>query len=464
MGVSGRNRNKRAARARSGAAPQHVVDTLQNLVAGLGDQRDKMSYGRYLLPRVIDRVELEAMYRTNWLARKVVDIPATDMTREWVTLNTAMHADALEPMHCLEQALNVRAKVRDALAWARLYGGAVLFINVHGQDPCLPFDPASVMPGTRLSLTVLDRWRVALDSGQIDQNPLSETYGQPRCYQIAGSVERVDHSRMIAFSGAELPWEAFRGNGYWHDSVLQAMYNALSRYDTATQGTASMFFEAVVDVLRISGLSDTLTTDRGAEEVHKRFQLAAMMKSFNRMLLLDAKDEYSQKTNHFSGVKDVIEQFMMDISGAADIPATRLFGQSPQGMNATGDSDIRNYYDRIKAQQEDELRPVLRLLYEVLFRASVGECPHDLDIQFNSLWQMSQTEQASIEKLRAERDQIYLTHGVIGPDVPCAELLEQKTYSKLTERDVMLAAELSQAMEPPDVLPLVETTASASNT
>lgn len=93
------------------------------------------------------------------------------MTREWVTLNTAMHADALEPMHRLEQALNVRAKVRDALAWARLYGGAVLFINVHGQDPYLPFDPASVMPGSRLSLTVLDRWRVALDSGQIDQNP-----------------------------------------------------------------------------------------------------------------------------------------------------------------------------------------------------------------------------------------------------------------------------------------------------
>lgn len=459
--MSQQNRNKRATR---GAAPQHVVDTLQNLVAGLGDQRDKMSYGRYLLPRVIDRVELEAMYRTNWLARKIVDIPATDMTREWVTLQTCMQADALEPMYRLEQALNVRAKVRDALAWARLYGGAVLFINVHGQDPSLPFDPASVMPGTRLSLTVLDRWRVALGSGQMDQDPLSETYGQPRCYQIAGSVERVDRSRMIAFSGAELPWEAFRGNGYWHDSVLQAMYNALSRYDTATQGTASMFFEAVVDVLRISGLSDTLSSDQGTQEIHKRFQLAAMMKSFNRMLLLDAKDEYTQKTNHFAGVKEVIEQFMMDISGAADIPATRLFGQSPKGMNATGDSDIRNYYDRIKAQQEDELRPVLRVLYAVLFRASVGECPQDLEIQFNSLWQMSETERASIEKLRAERDQMYLAHGVIGPDVPCAELLEQKTYSKLTERDVRLAAELSQAMEVPDVLPVVETTAPASNT
>ncbi|MDG5822421.1 DUF1073 domain-containing protein [Xylella fastidiosa] len=459
--MSQQNRNKRATR---GAAPQHVVDTLQNLVAGLGDQRDKMSYGRYLLPRVIDRVELEAMYRTNWLARKIVDIPATDMTREWVTLQTCMQADALEPMYRLEQALNVRAKVRDALAWARLYGGAVLFINVHGQDPSLPFDPASVMPGTRLSLTVLDRWRVALGSGQMDQDPLSETYGQPRCYQIAGSVERVDRSRMIAFSGAELPWEAFRGNGYWHDSVLQAMYNALSRYDTATQGTASMFFEAVVDVLRISGLSDTLSSDQGTQEIHKRFQLAAMMKSFNRMLLLDAKDEYTQKTNHFAGVKEVIEQFMMDISGAADIPATRLFGQSPKGMNATGDSDIRNYYDRIKAQQEDELRPVLRVLYAVLFRASVGECPQDLEIQFNSLWQMSETERATIEKLRAERDQMYLAHGVIGPDVPCAELLEQKTYSKLTERDVRLAAELSQAMEVPDVLPVVETTAPASNT
>ncbi|WP_155641671.1 anti-CBASS protein Acb1 family protein, partial [Xylella fastidiosa] len=212
------------------------------------------------------------------------------------------------------------------------------------------------------------------------------------------------------------------------------------------------------------GLSDTLSSDQGTQEIHKRFQLAAMMKSFNRMLLLDAKDEYTQKTNHFSGVKEVIEQFMMDISGAADIPATRLFGQSPKGMNATGDSDIRNYYDRIKAQQEDELRPVLRVLYAVLFRASVGECPQDLEIQFNSLWQMSETERATIEKLRAERDQMYLAHGVIGPDVPCAELLEQKTYSNLTERDVRLAAELSQAMEVPDVLPVVETTAPASNT
>ncbi|XDQ90315.1 hypothetical protein MRX62_13695 (plasmid) [Xylella fastidiosa subsp. pauca] len=48
-------------------------------------------------------------------------------------------------------------------------------------------------------------------------------------------------------------------------------------------------------MLRISGLSDTLSSDQGTQEVHKRFQLAAMMKSFNRMLLLDAKDEYTQK-------------------------------------------------------------------------------------------------------------------------------------------------------------------------
>ncbi|XDQ90317.1 DUF1073 domain-containing protein (plasmid) [Xylella fastidiosa subsp. pauca] len=134
----------------TGASPQHVVDNLQNLVAGLGDQRDKMSYGRYLLPRVIDRVELEAMYRTNWLARKVVDIPATDMTREWVTLQTCMQADALEPMYRLEQALNVRAKVRDALACPVVRGRCCLSMCMGKTRPCRLIRPRSCRgPGYR---------------------------------------------------------------------------------------------------------------------------------------------------------------------------------------------------------------------------------------------------------------------------------------------------------------------------
>ncbi|SEO76498.1 hypothetical protein SAMN02800692_2002 [Luteibacter sp. UNC138MFCol5.1] len=430
-----------------------AADSLQNLVAGLGDARDKASYSRYVMGRVIDQSELETLYRTNWLAGKVVDIPASDMTRAWVTRKTALTDEQMKPFYALEKKLKLKAKVRDALAWGRLYGGAAIFIHVKGQDPKLPLDPATVQQRAQISLHVFDRYRAPRGAGAVVQDPISEMFGQPDNFQIAGTPLQVHHTRMIQFSGAELPWQQFVSNGYWHDSVLQRLYDSLTRYDTVTQGTASMFFEAVVDVLKVAGLGNMLATDEGTELVKKRFGLAAVMKSFNRVLLLDGDDDHSQKTNSFSGVKDVIQQFMSDIAGGADIPATRLFGKSPDGMNASGDSDTRNYYDRISSDQEDQVRPPLERLDEILMRASIGTYPDDLELTFNPLWQMSDPEKAALEKTRAERDAVYLTNGVVTEGVVAAELMENGTYSKMTAKDVELAKQLAGPLDDPHADP-----------
>jgi len=428
-------------------------DSLQNLVAGLGDARDKASYSRYVMGRVIDQSELETLYRTNWLAGKVVDIPASDMTRAWVTRKTALTDEQMKPFYALEKRLKLKANVRRAIAQGRLYGGAAIFVHVKGQDPLSPLDPTSIQQGASISLHVLDRYRATRGVGGVVMDPLSPMFGQPDNFMIAGTSLKVHHSRMIQFQGAELPWQQYVTNGYWHDSVLQRLYDSLTRYDTVTQGTASMFFEAVVDVLKVAGLSDLLSTDEGTDLVKKRFGLAAMMKSFNRVLLIDGADDHSQKTNSFAGVKDVMQQFMSDIAGGADIPATRLFGKSPDGMNATGDSDIRNYYDRVNADQEDEVRPPLERLDEILMRASIGVYPDDLELTFNPLWQMSDTEKATLEKTRADRDAVYLTNGVVTEGVVAAELLENGTYSKMTPKDVELAKQLAGPLDEPNADP-----------
>ncbi|MCL2829854.1 MAG: DUF1073 domain-containing protein [Betaproteobacteria bacterium] len=421
------------------------ADTLQNLVAGMADRRDKMSYGRYVMPRAIDHIELEAMYRTNWLVRKIVDIPADDMTREWIEHETETPAEKLDPLRQLEKTLAVREKVRDLLVWGRLYGGAAMIINVVGQNPETPLVLESIRQDQKVLLHVFDRWRLGFD-GEIASNLNSAAFGEPEFYTVAQTAQRVHRSRMIFARGAKLPFLTFIQNGYWHDSIVQALYDALSRYDTVTQGAASMFFEAVVDVLRIEGLGNMLGSDMGTEQVQKRFELAGTMKSFNRMLLLDAQDEYAQKTNTFSGVRDVIERFMLEISGAADIPATRLFGQSPAGMNSTGDSDIRNYYDRIKALQEAELRPGLELLYQVLYRVALGGYPDDLIINFEPLWQLTDAEQAALEKTRAERDAIYL-NGAVLTEVQVLKQLQEKGTYNITDEDIHLAEELNEALK-----------------
>ena len=61
---------------------QAFVDTLTNLLSGMGTRSDKSAFTRFAL-RPLTRQQLEAAYRGDWISRKVVDIPAQDATREW---------------------------------------------------------------------------------------------------------------------------------------------------------------------------------------------------------------------------------------------------------------------------------------------------------------------------------------------------------------------------------------------
>jgi hypothetical protein len=156
---------------------------------------------------------------------------------------------------------------------------------------------------------------------------------------------------------------------------------------------------------------------------------------------------YEKKSNNFSNLDKIIQQFMIDVSGAADIPMTRLFGQSAAGLSATGDNDVRNYYDMVSAKQESELRPQLEYLYEVLVRSELGHMPDDFRFDFNPLWQLSDKEQADVEKTRAERDQIYVGLGVVAEHLVARDLKERGTYRNMTDDDVELVEELNQPMD-----------------
>ena len=87
---------------------------------------------------------------------------------------------------------------------------------------------------------------------------------------------------------------------------------------------------------------------------------------------------------------------MMDMAGAAEIPATKLFGRSPQGLNATGEADLRNYYDLIAQMQERILRPALEKLLPVMAMSCWGEVPEDLEIVFEPVMTTSPAERAEL--------------------------------------------------------------------
>lgn len=407
------------------------LDRLVNLVSGLGTTKDKSVSTAFALT-LISPAELEAAYRTDWIAHKIVKVPAWDMTREW--RNWQADEQAIEALEDAERVLRVRDKVACALERARLYGGAGIYVGLAGSErPELPLNVGAVRKGQIEYLHVLSRWE--LTAGEIDRDPLSPFYGEPRWYEIAGAHQtgvRIHPSRIVRFVGNALPNALAISDG-WGDSVLQVVYDAVQNASSAQQHVASLIPEAKVDVISVPGLSDHLSTPEGTARVISRFSTAALIKSMHGLTLLEGGPEsesevWNQKQIQFGQFPALMQQFLQVAAGAADIPVTRLLGQSPAGLNATGDADIRNYYDGIAARQNNELRPTIDRLDEILIRHALGERPREVYYEWAPLWQLSEKERADIGLIRAQTDHIYATDATVpGP------VLEQAIRNRLIE-------------------------------
>lgn len=402
-----------------------ITDSLQSMVAELGTARDKASTVSYHVAEQND-IQLIEAYRSSWLARKIVDIPAQDSAREWRAWQA--EEDQVEALEEEERRLGLQAKVLRAATLGRLFGTAYLYFDL-GDDPAEPVRPERIKKRGLRFVTVLTHQQ--LTAGQIDQDPLSLSYGMPEWYEASSpsrGTQRVHPSRLVRFGGAPRPEEELISEKR-DDSVLLALLDAIKQFDSTAANIASLVFEAKVDVIRVDGLMNIAGNPYETKKLLDRYRIAATAKGNNGMLLLDKEsEEYEQKSFGFASLADIMDRFAQNSAGAADIPMTRLFGRSPGGMNSTGDSDLRNYYDRIKADQDLKLRPALVLLDECLVRSALGSRPEEVHYIWNSLWQISDKERSDLGAATVTTVKNLKDTGLI-PD----EVLAAAVVTKLTQ-------------------------------
>ncbi|MFN4161096.1 MAG: anti-CBASS protein Acb1 family protein [Stenotrophomonas sp.] len=377
-----------------------IKDGLVNLVANLGTPRDKAAASFYGLP-VLTEADATNAYCGTWLARKVIDIPAMDSCRKW----RGWSADQaqISAIEAEEKRLGLQQKMLEALTRARLAGGAALYIGTGHADPMQPLKPETIGKGGIKHINVLSK-RV-LQAGELDRDPESPGYGRPAYYNLSSGTAgqlRIHPSRLVILQGATKPDPELDTGDGWGDSVLLAISKAIKDADSTAGNIASLVFEAKVDVIKIPNFMSMLSDPAYEEQMLKRMQLAMMAKGINGALLLDAEEDYEQKQAQFGGLTDVMMAFMQLTSGASDIPMTRLLGQSPGGMNASGESDLRNYYDRISSGQELVLAPAMQVLDECLIRSALGSRPKEVFYNWRSLWQTTDKERADIGKITAD--------------------------------------------------------------
>lgn len=389
----------------------YQTDSMVNFVTGMAQLQSKYAGDRFLL-RQLEPAEASAMYRSDWVGRKIIDVPVFDMLREW--RDWQAEGPAIEAMESAEEHHKVAAKLSHAARLADLHGGSAIIVGADASNPEMPLTPRRVGKGGLKYLTVVSR--TSLNTPEMDNDPRSPTFGQPLYYELVtptGMGVRLHPSRVIAFFGPDRLDDEITRIDPWGDSRLLAVYDAIHHAALTQQGIAELVHEAKIDVIQIDNLGSKIGNDSQQSDLTKRFAYANMVKSINRMLLLDKNEVWERKQTSFTGLPEVLDRYLQIVAAAADIPATRLLGTTSKGLNNSGDGDLRNYYDSLVGRRQKHIGPQLAYLDMILWVDATGSIPRDAYAEWCPMWQMSEKEKAEIAEKRANTSKIYAEMGAL---------------------------------------------------
>ena len=404
-------------------------DGFSNAAVSIGAASPLFSAGTFVRSGLsADFQKLTTVYRESSLAMRIIDMPAEDMTRAGYTLMGDFAAEDLEELKRVEARHNITGELTDAIRWARLYGGAVAVIDLYGDSKRMdtPLVLSEVLPGSFQGLLVRDRTLVT-PSLELEDDVDDPDYGLPMFYDIEteeGGTIRVHHSRVLRFTGRELPQRELVRENYWGASELEHIWDEIQRYTSVSANAAELVFKANLATLKMDGLGEMMsigTDDAKRKTESMMAEMTHMMSSFG-LLLLNPEESLEMHPYSFDGIKDMHEAFMTEVAGAAEIPVTKLFGRSPDGMNATGEADMRNYYERIASLQERMLRPALERLLPVVMMSCFLTVPENMGFVFNPLAPMAPEETEELAGKLSSRVRELFEAGIISREEARAEL------------------------------------------
>lgn len=383
------------------SSAMHTQDSFQNLALKLGIGTDnglsQSTYGYFPITRV--RVLLEWIHRGSWLGGVAVDVVGNDMTRAGIDITSTMPTDNVKKIKQGMVDKGCWAALNDTIKWGRLYGGAICAPMIDGQDTSTPLRLETISKGQFKGLLVLDRWMV---DAKLTDLVFDSAWGYvPKFYDtitLGTGIPRmtIHHSRVFRFEGVRLPYQQRLTENLWGLSIYERMYDRMVAFDSGTMGVAQSLYKSYLRYVKIKGFRELAATGGPAlTGLIKFFELMRRFQSNEGISVLDMDDDFGVHQNQtFTGMSEGLLQLGQQLSGALQIPMVRLFGQSPAGLNATGESDLRTYYDGINAQQEVTMRSPLGMILRIVAADQGIKVPPDFNFKFMPLYVITGKERA----------------------------------------------------------------------
>jgi phage-related protein (TIGR01555 family) len=408
-----------------------TIDSFTNFAQKMGIGADNpLSTARYSFnPITRQRMQLEWMHRGAWLAGLAIDIVADDMTRAGVDFISEMDPEDQQTIQNCMTRLGAWDVLGDAIRWGRLYGGGVAVMMLDGHDMRTPLVEEAVGPDQFKGIIALDRWMLEPELSDLVTD-LGPDIGMPKYYRVLENApafrNQVIHYSRIALRhvGVQLPYHQALTENLWGMSVLERLFDRMTMFDSASTGAGQLVYRAWMRTLKIKDLRPVVAA--GGKPMEGLMMYVDLMRRYQGMegiSILDADDDMEvQEHGAFSGLEQVVMMFAQQISGALQIPLVRLLGQSPAGLNSTGESDLRTYYDNINQQQNRLMHRGVNTIYKVAARSEGIDPGDDFGVDFASLWQMDNSQKAEVAGKIATAVNTVYGAGIITQQVAAKEL------------------------------------------
>ncbi|MEA4836888.1 MAG: DUF1073 domain-containing protein [Rhodospirillaceae bacterium] len=277
------------------------------------------------------------------------------------------------------------------------------YIGLGGLKRLVPVEPLSVAP---LAYNAAD--------------PLAPDYYRPSCWYVTGRGP-VHASRFLRFVKTEPPLILRPAYNFFGIPDVQLALDYLTHFNETRESAARLLTKFSLTILKTD--VDALLYGADASGVQRRIRHLARDRDNDGVYAISHEDEdVVQLNTPLSGVTDVVRQALELLACIWRIPVIKYLGVSPSGMNATGESDLRSFYDHVGGQRKKLFRRPLESLLTILSLSELGRVPDGVQIQWPSLWEMTERERAEVGKLKADTDAVYLDRSVIDQEEVRASL------------------------------------------
>jgi phage-related protein (TIGR01555 family) len=392
--------------------------------------------------------EIEELWAGDDMAARIVELVPDECLRQGFELQIEGDEDGqAEAVTAFLDEVDVIGHLREAMCYARAYGGGAILLGADdGQQSAKPLNLATVR-----SLG----WMMVLSPRELEvatryADPWLPKFGEPETFHIRNNTTDtaaqrfaakpvIHETRLIRFSGPRVSRRRQIQAGGWGESVLTRCWQLVRDFQQAWGGSALVLSNYGQPVWKMKKLAE-LVAAMGTDAARGRAQGIEMGRSILNGMLLDSEESFEIIAPNIAGLPEMLDKFANRLAAAARIPVTVLMGQAPAGLNATGESDIRWFYDSVAAEQNRVLRPALNRLIQLLFRAKAGPTrgqePENWTVRFRPLWQQTEEQRVETRFKQSQADALYLREGVLSPQEVAMSRFGGDEYSSETQLDL----------------------------